>query len=75
MKELSDCRVLIVDDVKTNVDILVQSLSGDYKLSVALGGQQALEAVQRSPPDLVLLDIMMPDIDGYEICRRLRAEE
>ena len=41
MKELSDCRVLIVDDVKANVDILVQALSGEYKLSVALGGQQA----------------------------------
>ena len=48
---------------------------GDYKLSVALGGQQALDAVRRSPPDLVLLDIVMPDIDGYEICRRLRAAE
>ena len=75
MKELADCRVLIVDDVKANVDVLVQALSGEYKLSVALGGQQAMDAVQRSPPDLVLLDIMMPDIDGYEICRRLRADE
>ena len=75
MKELSDCRVLIVDDVKANVDILVRSLSGDYKLSVAFGGQQAIDAVLRSPPDLILLDIMMPDIDGYEICRRLRAAE
>ena len=75
MKELSDCRVLIVDDVKANVDILVKSLGADYKLSVALGGEQALEAVRRSPPDLVLLDIMMPDIDGYEVCRRLRAAD
>jgi sigma-B regulation protein RsbU (phosphoserine phosphatase) len=73
VKELSDCRVLIVDDVKANVDILVQALSGDYKLSVALGGRQAMEAVDRNPPDLILLDIVMPDIDGYEICRRLRA--
>ena len=75
MKELSDCRVLIVDDVKANVDVLVQALRGEYQLSVALGGQQALDAVQRSPPDLILLDIVMPDIDGYEICRRLRAAE
>jgi phosphoserine phosphatase RsbU/P len=75
VKELSDCRVLIVDDVKANVDILVQALSGEYKLSVALGGQQALDAVRRGPPDLILLDIVMPDIDGYEICRRLRAAE
>ena len=75
MKELSECRVLIVDDVKANVDILVEALRDDYKLSVALGGQQAIDAVQRSQPDLVLLDIVMPDIDGYEICRRLRAAE
>ena len=75
MKELSDCRVLIVDDVKANVDVLVQALGGEYKLSVALGGQQAMDAVSRSIPDLILLDIVMPDIDGYEICRRLRASE
>jgi sigma-B regulation protein RsbU (phosphoserine phosphatase) len=75
VKELSDCRVLIVDDVKANVDILVQALRGECKLSVALGGQQAIDAVRRNPPDLVLLDIVMPDIDGYEICRRLRAED
>jgi sigma-B regulation protein RsbU (phosphoserine phosphatase) len=75
MKELSDCRVLIVDDVKANVDILVEALRGDYKLSVALGGEQAFAAVHRSPPDLVLLDIVMPDVDGYEICRRLRAAD
>jgi phosphoserine phosphatase RsbU/P len=67
--------VLIVDDVKANVDILVQALRDEYKLSVALGGQQAMDAVVRSLPDLVLLDIMMPDIDGYEVCRRLRASE
>jgi len=75
VKELSDCRVLIVDDVKANVDILVQALSGEYKLSVALGGQQALDAIGRCAPDLVLLDIVMPGIDGYEICRRLRAAD
>jgi sigma-B regulation protein RsbU (phosphoserine phosphatase) len=75
VKELSDCRVLIVDDVKANVDVLVRALTGDYKLSVAIGGTQALDAVARNPPDLVLLDIVMPDIDGYEICRKLRAAE
>jgi sigma-B regulation protein RsbU (phosphoserine phosphatase) len=75
LKELSDCRVLIVDDVKANVDILVEALRGEYKLAVALGGQQAIDAVHRNPPDLVLLDIVMPDIDGYEICRRLRTAD
>ena len=75
MKDLSDCRVLIVDDVKANVDILVQALKGEYQLSVALSGQQALDVVRRCPPDLILLDIVMPDVDGYEICRALRAAE
>jgi phosphoserine phosphatase RsbU/P len=75
VKELSDCRVLIVDDVKANVDVLVQALSNEYKLSVALSGQQAMDAVLRTQPDLVLLDIVMPDIDGYEVCRRLRDAE
>jgi sigma-B regulation protein RsbU (phosphoserine phosphatase) len=75
LKELSDCRVLIVDDVKANVDVLLHALSGDYKLSVALGGQQAIDAIGRCPPDLVLLDIVMPDIDGYEVCRTLRATD
>jgi sigma-B regulation protein RsbU (phosphoserine phosphatase) len=75
VKELSDCRVLIVDDVKANLDILVGALSGEYKLSVALSGEQALDAVQRSPPDLILLDIVMPGVDGYEVCRRLRSAE
>ena len=74
VKELSECRVLIVDDVKANVDMLVEALRGDYKLSVALGGEAALRAVEKSPPDLLLLDIVMPDLDGYEVCRRLRAE-
>jgi len=74
VKDLSECRVLIVDDVKANADILVEALRADYKLSVALSGDAALRAVAKSPPDLILLDIVMPGIDGYEVCRRLRAE-
>jgi phosphoserine phosphatase RsbU/P len=73
MTDLSDCRVLIVDDVKANVDVLVQALRDDYKLSVALNGESALRTAEKNPPDLVLLDIMMPGMDGYEVCRRLRA--
>jgi sigma-B regulation protein RsbU (phosphoserine phosphatase) len=75
VKELSECRVLIVDDVRANVDVLVQALKDEYKLSVALDGQQALDAVARSRPDIVLLDSVMPGVDGYEVCRRLRADE
>jgi sigma-B regulation protein RsbU (phosphoserine phosphatase) len=53
----------------------VEALRGDFKLSVALDGEAALRAVEKSAPDLLLLDIMMPGIDGYEVCRRLRADE
>lgn len=72
MKQLSDCRVLLVDDAKANLDILVEGLKADHKLSLALNGEMALQAAARTPPDLVLLDIMMPGLDGYEVCRRLR---
>jgi len=74
VKDLKDSRVLIVDDVKTNVDMLVAALRDDFKLSVALDGEAALRAVEKTPPDLVLLDIVMPGIDGYEVCRRLRED-
>ncbi len=72
MKSLSDCRVLLVDDAKANLDILVEGLKSDHKLSLALNGEMALQIAARMPPDLVLLDIMMPGLDGYEVCRRLR---
>ena len=72
MKKLSDCRVLLVDDAKTNLDILVEGLKSDHKLSLALNGEMALQIAARTPPDLVLLDIVMPGLDGYEVCRRLR---
>ena len=72
MKKLSECRVLLVDDAKTNLDILVEGLKADHKLSLALNGETALQIAARMPPDLVLLDIVMPGLDGYEVCRRLR---
>ena len=75
MKDLSESRILIVDDAKTNIDILVQALRDEYKLSVAVDGAAALRSVEKSPPDLVLLDIVMPGLDGYEVCRRLRAQQ
>jgi sigma-B regulation protein RsbU (phosphoserine phosphatase) len=75
VKDLSESRVLIVDDVKANVDVLVSALRDDHKLSVALDGESALRAIEKNPPDLVLLDIVMPGLDGYEVCRRLRASK
>lgn len=73
MKSLADCRILLVDDAKPNIDILVAALKEDYKLSVALNGEMALQIAERTPPDLVLLDIVMPGLDGYEVCRRFRT--
>jgi phosphoserine phosphatase RsbU/P len=75
VKDLSESRILIVDDVKSNVDILVEALRDEYKLGVALDGTAALRSVEKSPPDLVLLDIVMPGLDGYEVCQQLRAQE
>jgi sigma-B regulation protein RsbU (phosphoserine phosphatase) len=72
MKKLSDCRVLLVDDAKVNLDILVEGLKPDHKLSLAVNGESALQIAARTPPDLVLLDIVMPGMDGYEVCRRMR---
>ena len=54
MKNLSDCRVLLVDDAKANLDILVEGLKADHKLSLALNGEMALQVAARTPPDLVL---------------------
>ena len=75
MKELSDCNVLVVDDTEANVDILVDALGELYDVSVAMDGREALESVGDEPPDLILLDIMMPEMDGYEVCRRLKGHE
>jgi phosphoserine phosphatase RsbU/P len=73
MKDLSQSRILLVDDVKANLEVLLGGLKDEYKLSVALNGPGALDLVGRVSPDLVLLDVNMPGMDGYEVCRRLRA--
>ena len=74
MKSLSDCRLLLVDDARANLDILVEGLKGEYKLSLAMNGETALQIAAQAGIDLVLLDIVMPGMDGYEVCRRLRAD-
>ncbi len=75
MKELSDCSVLVVDDTEANVDILVDALGELYEVSVAMDGREALETIAEETPDLILLDIMMPEMDGYEVCRKLKSNE
>lgn len=66
--------ILVVDDTPENIDILSGVLRKEYKIKAALDGQKALNIAQSSPhPSMILLDIMMPGIDGYEVCRQLKS--
>ncbi len=68
--------VLIVDDERFNLNTLIEILKQDYRILIAKSGEQALERLRHPPlPQLILLDIMMPGIDGYETCRRIKREE
>lgn len=71
----SNHKILIVDDLPLNVEIIHNFLTDNYVLADANSGQEALEILPLFKPDLVLLDIKMPGIDGYEVCRRIRQEE
>jgi CheY-like chemotaxis protein len=67
-------RILIVDDSETNRDILVTRLSSHgYECLQAADGEEALAATAQHRPDLILLDVMMPKLDGFEVCRRPRG--
>jgi DNA-binding response OmpR family regulator len=69
-------RLLLVDDNPTNLQVLFEALQAEgYELLVAQSGDEAITTAQRARPDLILLDINMPGIDGYETCRRLKADE
>lgn len=72
----SDQRILIVDDTIKNLQVLGTILEKEgYQINVAQNGTQALEITQKAHPDLILLDVMMPDLDGFEVCKRLKADE
>lgn len=66
-------RILIVDDAPQNLRLLSGILRDNYRVSVAVGGREALELAAARPPDLILLDVSMPEMDGFEVCRRLKA--
>jgi len=67
-------KVLIVDDVSTNVLLIKRILESDYTIKTAQSGEEALDILPGYRPDIILLDIMMPGMDGYEVCRRIRSE-
>jgi serine phosphatase RsbU (regulator of sigma subunit) len=68
-------RILLVDDNPTNLQLLLQTLDGrGYKLLVAKGGEAAIDIARKTKPAVILLDVMMPGMDGFETCRRLKAD-
>ena len=67
--------VLVVDDTPTNIQILMETLKHEYRIIAAVNGERALQlATSDPPPDIILLDVMMPEMDGYEVCARLKAD-
>jgi len=74
-KEASS-RILVVDDLAENAEVLVGILEGEgYEVVTADSGEKALEMIAADAPDLILLDIMMPGMDGFEVCRRLKGDK
>jgi diguanylate cyclase (GGDEF)-like protein len=67
-------RIVIVDDETRNIELLANIFEDEYEVLFATNGEKALEIVRRFRPDVVLLDVMMPDIDGFEICSLLKSE-
>ena len=68
-----DTKILVVDDISSNIDIIVGILKSSYKIHAATNGKKALKIAATMPlPDLILLDIMMPEMDGMEVCRQLK---
>ncbi|MGM0416476.1 MAG: diguanylate cyclase [Thermodesulfobacteriota bacterium] len=73
MEQGNKARILVIDDEPTNVQVLGNLLKNDYRIQVATNGDKGLTLAQKEPrPDLILLDVQMPELDGYEVCRLLK---
>ncbi len=72
-RQLERPTILVVDDTPANLSLLGQILKNDYRVKLANHGQRALDLATAAPPDLVLCDVMMPEMNGFEVCRRLKA--
>ncbi len=76
MTEHTRHKVLIVDDESTNIQLLMETLKQEYIITAARNGEKALAlAASANQPDIILLDVMMPGMDGYQVCRQLKADE
>jgi CheY-like chemotaxis protein len=72
--ELKPATILVVDDVPDNIDVVAGILKQDYKVRAATSGERALKIINSdAPPDLVLLDIMMPEMNGFQVCQKIKA--
>ena len=67
--------VLAVDDTPENLDVVKGLLIPQYIVKAAINGMMALKIAEKQPPDIILLDVRMPGMDGYEVCRKLKASE
>jgi PleD family two-component response regulator len=67
-------KILVVDDQPVNIQIIHQMLNADYQIFMATSGAQAITLCQNNPPDLILLDVLMPDLDGFATCRLLKQQ-
>ncbi|AEF53699.1 HD domain-containing phosphohydrolase [Marinomonas posidonica] len=72
MSEIKTYTIMVVDDIADNINVLSNLLRPFYKVKAATSGKKALSIASTSPPDLILLDVMMPEMDGYEVCRQLK---
>ncbi|QIZ75429.1 HD-GYP domain-containing protein [Ferrimonas lipolytica] len=75
MAQSPKATILTVDDTLTNIEVVKGVLAQDYLVQAALSGEMALKIIGKRKPDLILLDVMMPEMDGYEVCRRLKEDK
>jgi diguanylate cyclase (GGDEF)-like protein len=68
-------KLLVVDDQPINIQVMYRCFAGDYQVFMATSGEQALAMCKSNPPDLILLDVVMPGLDGFEVCKQLKADE
>ena len=66
-------KLLLVDDQPINIQVMYRCFAGDFQVFMATNGEQALGLCKSNPPDLILLDVVMPGMDGFEVCKRLKA--
>src|SRR3972149_7818205 len=68
-------KVLVVDDTPANVELITNLLENEYRVFTAYSGKEAFEKIKMEMPDIILLDVMMPEINGFDVCKKIKQEE